>query len=632
MKRLTENTETVFFLSSKIKILPIQHGSGDIAQEIREILLSTQIDCLAVPLPSSVETLVEEGIQRLPSISLIVLPEPHQQEGRRKSFIPVDPCQSVIMALRAAMREGIDRAYIDRDVTCFESVVFPVPDPYAVKYVSFSAFASGLMPFMPYPKPDSQRWHRITWMAFKLHELELDYSSIICLCTMEDWPWLREAYQRRSPYSAPESDVQSPFLCSVNPSHLYFALCELPFLTELFEKRRADARSDRHLSIDGIKELLLETRIRWQVKRSPNIFQEHNWVTPQLLQMYLHYVRNLALLEDRLTPDLYTLVVAAKQMAGDEYAITLLETAKSYVYQDSDESDGRWPVYNVGINQLESPDGEIAHAKNRLQGSPMTWRRISLKPPPSQSKKKQWAYRWNPYGQCSWPPEDDRIEGFTAHVREQARAVLGADLARVDKFTTSIRDGIDLRETLRHWHPKNGKEIREIYVKDIPPSRGTVEIVVFLFEVPADPKKFSWQATWYAEHENESTLSFFATPFLENMTGPGIGQSLYGGTLFLFPPRPIPNIWEDPRLHFAKTLEERLIAGAAAHSLSPYFTVVSPGPPRLQWKRIAGKFQRKLIPIPLSRFSGQTIARLRQFHVLNGHDIRGFASKFIRDF
>jgi len=536
MKRLTENTKAVLTLSPKIKILPIQHGSSDVAQEIREFLLSMHVDCLAVPLPLSVEIFAEEGIQRLPSISLIVLPEPNQQEECRQSFIPVDPCQAVIMALRVAMGEGIDRAYIDRDVHVYESVAFPIPDPYAVKHVSYSAFASGLMPFMPYPKPDSQRWHRITWMAFKLHELELEYSSIICLCTMEDWPWLREAYQRRSPYSAPDLGVPSPFLCSVNPSHLYFALCELPFFTELFEKRRSAAQSDQHLSLDGIKELLVETRIRWQMKRSPILFQERNWVTPQLLQMYLQYVRNLALLENRLTPDLYSLVVAAKQMAGDDYAITLLETAKSYVYQDFDENYGRLPVYNVGINQLESPDGEIAHAKNRLQCSLKAWRTISLQPSPPQRKKKQWAYRWNPNGQCSWPPEDNRIEGFTAHVRDQANAALGEDLARVDKFTTSFNDGIDLRETLRHWRPQGGKKIREIFVKDIPPSRGTVEIVVFLFEVPANPKKFSWQTTWYAEHENESTLSFFATPFLENMTGPGIGQSLYGGALFLFPP------------------------------------------------------------------------------------------------
>jgi len=581
-------------------------------------------------LPPSVESLVEQGMDRLPHISLVVLPEPDQNDCPTCSYIPIDPCQPVIMALRAARSEGVDRAFLDRDVTIYEPLSFPSPDPYALKQISLPTFAGAMLPFMPYPKPESQRWERIKWMAFKLHELELEYSSIVCVCPIEDWPWLRDAYQRRWPYTRPEPLNDNPFLCSVGPATLYFALCELPFLTELFERRRVEARSDAHLSIDGIKELLIETRTRWMAKRSPTLAQEANWVTPQLLQMFLQYVRNLALLEHRLTPDLYTLVLAAKQMAGDEFAITLLETAKTYVFQEEEVSGIGLPTCGVGIDQVESPEGRIALAKNRLQGAAIAWRSLSLKPTPTPQKKQQWAYRWDPFGQCSWPPEDDRIEGFTAHVREQARAVLGADLARVDKFTTSIRDGIDMRETLRHWNPEQGRSIGDIYVKDVPPSRGNVEIVVFLFELPADPAKFSWQATWYAEHAQESTLCFFATPFLENMIGPGIGQSQYGGTFFQFPPRPIPNVWADPRLAFARSLEDRLIAGAALHSQEKHIAVVSPIPPLARWKKIARTFDRKLIPIPLSRFSGQTVSRLRQFHVLNGHEIRSFASQFIQ--
>lgn len=630
MKQLSPTAESLLELSSGIRILPIRHASSDVAQEVRELLLSKQADCLAVGLPPSVEVLVEEGIERLPLISLVVLQEPDQKDRATCSYIPIDPCQPVIMALRVAMGEGIDRAYLDRDVTMFESLSIPFPDPYALKQIPLPMFAGAMLPFMPYPKPGSQRWERIKWMAFKLHELELDYSAIVCLCPIEDWPWLRDAYQQRWAYTLPEPLAQTPFLCSPEPSTLYFALCELPFLTELFEHRRLDAQSDEHLSLDGIKELLLESRTRWLAKRSPSRAQEENWITPQLLQMFLQYVRNLALLEHRLTPDLYSLVLAAKQMAGDEFAITLLETAKTYAFHDVDSFGFGLPTYGVGIEQLESPDGQVSRAKNRLQGAAAVWRSLSLKPKATRQKKQDWAYRWNPFGQCSWPPEDDRIEGFTAHVREQAKAVLGADLAQVDKFTTSIRDGIDMRETLRHWNPKKGHKLGDIYVKDIPPSRGNVEIVVFLFEVPPDPEKFSWRATWYAEHHQESTLCFYATPFLENMIGPGIGQSLYGGTFFQFPPRPLPNVWDDPRLDFAQSLDDRLIAGAAMHSQEKHIAVVSPIPPLARWKQIARKFDRKLIPIPLSRFSGQTISRLRQFHVLNGHDIRSFASQFIQ--
>src|SRR5439155_9264967 len=84
-------------------------------------------------------------------------------------------------------------------------------------------------------------------------------------------------------------------------------------------------RTDKHLSIDGVKELLLETRTRWTAER-----KEYTWMTLTGLQIFLQYVRNLALLDHRLTPDLYTLVTAAKQIGGDQFAVTLIETAKDY--------------------------------------------------------------------------------------------------------------------------------------------------------------------------------------------------------------------------------------------------------------------------------------------------------------
>ena len=624
------STEAVFQLSSRVRLVPIRHGSADVSQTIRDLWLSQRFDCVGLPLPVSVTRPVEEGVNLLPVISLVLMPEPDGEHGPQRSYISIDPCQPVIAAIRMAMEEGIDRAYLDRETAVYEPTEYPAADPYALKHVSLASFSGASLPFLPYPKPRSQRWKRITWMAFKLHELELDYQSILCLCSIEDWPWLRDAYRRSWPYEPAERLTERPTLSLVEPNTLYFILCELPYLTGLFERRRATARSDAHLSIDGIKELLLESRSRWLATRPTHVRQECNWVTPQLLQMYLQYVRNLALLERRLTPDLFTLALAAKQFAGDDFAVTLLETAKDYAYRPDESLRASLSSCSVGRGLLKSSDGRVTKGKNRLSCTPVSWRTLSLNPRPEHRRRRQWAYRWNPFGQCSWPPEDNRIEAFTAHVREQSKALLGSDLAHVDKFTTSIRDGIDMRETLRRWNPSQGRKVTDIYVKNVPPARGNVEIVVFLFEVPADPTKFSWQATWYAEHAQESTLCFYATPFLENMLGPGIGRSQYGGMLFLFPPRPIPDIWKDARLDFAQTLERRLLAAAAFHSLERYVTLVSPVPPLADWKHIAGRFGRKFIPIPLSRFSGQTVARLRRFAVLNDRQIRSFAGQFIQ--
>ncbi|MDX1412175.1 MAG: hypothetical protein R3351_08460, partial [Nitrospirales bacterium] len=96
-------------------MVPIRHGSGDIAQEVRETILGHRIDCLAVPLPPSIEETVEQGIVQLPFISVVMVPEPNQDDTLRHSFIPIDPCQAVIMGVRVAIGEGMARAYIDRE-------------------------------------------------------------------------------------------------------------------------------------------------------------------------------------------------------------------------------------------------------------------------------------------------------------------------------------------------------------------------------------------------------------------------------------------------------------------------------------------------------------------------------------
>ena len=101
--------------------------------------------------------------------------------------------------------------------------------------------------------------------------------------------------------------------------------------------------------------------------------------------------------------------------------------------------------------------------------------------------------------------------------------------------------------------------------------------------------------------------------------------------MMIYPPRPIINIWQDPRLHMGETLEEKLLEAAFLHSREKHVTVVSPGPPTMTWRKMARKYQKRIIHIPMKRFSNQTIEKVRRFHVLNGKEIRSFAQHFIQE-
>jgi hypothetical protein len=603
-------------IGKRIRVLPIIHGAGDFAVRVREELLSRPYDCLAVPLPPSFQESVEDAVTRLPEISVVVQ---RDVDGDGFSYVPIDPCQGVIAALRTAMGERLPRAFIDRETPHFEPNTAVFPDPYALKHVSAAGFAAAVLPAIPPPAP-GQHAERIAWMARELCRLEKRRKAILFICSLLDWPWIRQAYLRRQPIEEAEPFFTPLQTFGVDPRTLIFLLGELPFVTGLYERGRSELTADDNLSVDGVKEMVLQARDGLK-ETLPRVAGR---ITPQLLSVYFRYVRNLSLVDRRLTPDLYTLVVAAQQTAGDDFALAVAETARLYPHAPASMDDDS-PLLRMGIGEADVPGWGVSPMVCRLPGQTLSWRTCELRPRPAERDRKRWQQRWNPHGQCSWPPEDERIESFQQHVRDQALAVLGADLARSEKFTTSFLDGLDIRETLRNWHTG------DLYVKILPPTRGSIEVVVFLFDVPADPRRYVFRATWFAEHAEESTLAYYATDPLQNLVGPGIGQAEYGGAMFLFPPRPIADIWTDGRLDFADTLEERLLGAALLHSQERHVALVSPKPPPASWRRLAKRFGRKLLHLPLKRFNGQLLERLRMFHVLNGKHVRSYAAEFIRD-
>ena len=79
MRPLSDAAKTVLRLSPRIEVLPILHGSGDVAQEVRETLIGRPFDCVAVPLPPSFESAVESAVSYLPHLSLVAVPELRQR-------------------------------------------------------------------------------------------------------------------------------------------------------------------------------------------------------------------------------------------------------------------------------------------------------------------------------------------------------------------------------------------------------------------------------------------------------------------------------------------------------------------------------------------------------------------------
>src|SRR5262249_46614872 len=156
-------------IGPRVGVLPIIHGSGDCAIRVREELLARPYDCLAVPLPPSFQEAVEEAVEGLPAITAVLQEESPEEGGF--SYVPIDPCQGGMAAIRAAIGERIERAFIDLETPRFEAHHAAFPDPYALKRVSPESFASAVLPGIPPPRP-GQHADRVAWMAARLRELE----------------------------------------------------------------------------------------------------------------------------------------------------------------------------------------------------------------------------------------------------------------------------------------------------------------------------------------------------------------------------------------------------------------------------------------------------------------------------
>ncbi len=630
-------------IGPRVTALPIVHGRGDFAWEVRRLMMQHQFDCVAVPLPSSFQASVESAILRLPVPSVVFQreaidysqpwePDQDSKDENEKdfgnnepgaSFVPIDPCQGVIAAIRTAMGDHIPRRFIDLETSSYRPHARALPDAYALKTLPIEKFAAAVVPHIG-PSDDPQWRNRIDFMAWQLKQLSVDFEKILFVPSLLDWPWIRQAFHNRD-LKCPENElVEKTRTYQINKDTLYFALGELPFITGLYENARRELENDDNVSIDGVKELLIEGREAYE----DDYKSRARKITPKLLSQCLKYIRNLTLIDNCFTPQLGTIVTAAQQVAGDGYALHVLEKSKQYPFT----ADLELPEVRMSLHQAafasdefdETDQDDILNITNRLPGPPVVLSQLELIPRPNEDQQKDWKQKWDPFSQCSWPPEDQLIENFRQTVFDRAQEAMGVDLIHTEKFTTSIKDGIDIRDTVRHWYDG------EIYVKVLPPTQGKLDCAVMLFDSPADPRDYPWRTTWFAEHKNESTLAFFATDFTQQPVGPGICLGTYGGALFLYPPVGIPDIWHDPRLDFATTMEERLLGAACLHSQCPHVALLSAAQPGHAWRKLAKKFNKKWVHLPLSRFSDSTIQQLRMVHVLNGKEIRSYASDFIR--
>lgn len=604
--------EPFFLQKGHLFAVPVIHYNMEMAAQVKAAFDTLKPDCVAVELPETMQLKMLHAASRLPDISIVL----SYDKEHDPLYILCEPCDPIFEALRSASEAHVDAYCIDLDVDLYPDVREAIPDPYAIQRLGLKRYyemyeqTAGKNGARKVPLDKE----RETYMARRLKELSLRYDRVLFIGGMAHVDSILKLFDQRSFPDFHHADREVVEICTLTAESCRDVLAEWGYLSSHYEKAREQIVQNGPPDRQKIIYQLYREASENYHKNTGNEFPGYH------LRNIMKFVRNYALIGGQLMPDLYKILTSAKGCVDPNYAYEVWELATTYPY-----------FRNVdGLPELDLSIEDIwGHSKTIRFHLKEKGRKNSASP---RLRKDRSAYRFrppSPFTICSYPPEDIAIENFGDFLKKKGSQILTEEGARTIPFSTSIEDGVDTKETIRHWHEK------KLYVKTRgrPPSGVGSICVIFDEDKPEEGKaykeKYAWRTTWLGEHQQESDMAFYATPLTQNIVGPGISRCEYGGFMMSYPPRRMNNVWTDPDYEECRTKAEVLLMAAIDYAVKPVIVYVASSPPRSILKSFARRFGKKIVYLPIGQLSPITLNKLRAFHVLDGHDKRDIADEYI---
>jgi hypothetical protein len=589
-----------------LTLLPTLHQSLECAVLARRAFFAVRPTTVAIELPQSLEAAFRRALARLPVLSVLLYPD-----GDELVYLLIEPHEPMVEAARLAMENGAKLALVDRDDGTYPLRRERAPDTYAITKTGPAPYLSALLDAFP-AGDDTADLLRDRTMAYHLDRLVSAGERVL---------WVGGVAHVNGILRALGEPLAQPFgrtaregvrIAALAPESSREVMSEIPFVAASYEAARSagrafefDAETDTQRVLDR---LLLAAAETYEKERKGE-------VSRRALGVMRTFSRNLALVEGVLTAGFYELVCAARGAVDDDFAWYVFDLGATWPHQDASHS---LPEVTLSGEDLFL-EGKRVRFRRRFPGKAS--RPLPLRARPKERRPGDWrTQRFGP-GICSHPPEDVVIERYGNHLRKKAERVLSEETRRVEAMTTSLLDGVDMKETLRRFH--EGR----LFVYEERKVRGGVGSVVVVFDEDADA--YPWRTTWLGEHGQESDMAFYATPMGRELDGPGISRCTYGAFLMTMPPGRLADVWTDPDYDFAETPAETLLLAALDYAIEPRVVYAAKKPPRAALKRLASRMGRKIVYLPLGSLSSITARKLRTFHVLADRSVRSYAKDYI---
>jgi len=641
-----------------VHAIPILHYRLEFACLVRQAVERLSPDCIAIELPATLEVPFLRGVTRLPEVSVLMYDvKPAKGEGRTISLL-IEPADPLVEGARLALTNNIPLALVDVDLDDYPCHEEAVPDSYAVQRIGLkSYYAEFVRATADAPQCRGDR-RREQGMAWRLQQLSAKHERVLFVCGMAHLERVKELFAR--PQTAPLEKVRrdNVRLMNLHPDSCREVLGEFPFLSAVYELRRSPlppepvvkekglrkSYSAFELIRGGKKQVPEEEILKESVLRSAHHVGDGASIDRQRLQLrlfheaarhyrqetgepvhiwqkraFFKYARNYALTAGYLLPDLFQLLSTARACVDDNFAYAYWRLATFYP----------WQRETSGIPTIRLTPEELWGGSRRIRFRPRQKRdakglsHLKFLQRKREQRPGEWLKGFDDPSICSYPPEDLLIEDYGRFLKKKGAKQLSEEQSRVEPFTASILDGIDMRETIRNLH--EGK----IYVRENQRVKGGVGGVVVIFDEDRQGERFPYRMTWLGEHEQESDMAFYATPPADNIVGPGISRCEYGGFLLSYPPRRMDDVWHDQDYSFARTKSELLLLAALDYSPERNVVFVAARPPRSYFKQIAARLGKKIVYFPLGSLSPVTLKKIRVLHILAGHAKREIAKDYV---
>jgi hypothetical protein len=596
-----------------ISYFPVVPGRLEFAWRLRRYLLERRPSVVAVELPSSLEGLYRKALERLPQMSVILIPE-DDLDGHeaRATYIPVEPADPFVEAMRTALELGAEIVFLEPPRHDKPHFGDSYPEPYAVEIIGPRAYIEA---YRVYPQPRSPELDsHAAAMAWKLQGGDPlgAICAVVSLNTLD--PLLDAMEVPQDPPPAPRTRLfQRAELCNLHPDCLAEVTSEAPYYQELYESNR----------VEGLAEFRFD-RPRWQLQLLREAEKEYAINTGETMQAWQRitlakFSRNLATLDGHLIPSIYDLTLAARSIVDDNYAYEVWQIANRFGEQQTEVP---------GMETLNLSGDEVwlrtrkLRIRRRLPRMKQRLMPSGLKARKRETFKGEWARQTDGQSICSYPPEDLVIENYGRFLKRCAKSKLSEERARVEPFLSSTLDGIDLRETIRNW------QAGKLYVRELGKFSGEVGALIVIFDEDRQDR-YRYLTTWLGEHQNESDMAFYSTHPFDHLIGPGIGRAEYGGLLMTLPPRRLYDVWSDPDYETAETKAERLLMAGLDYSIERNVVYIAAKPPRSLFRHLAAKVNRKIIYIPLGQLSPAKLKKIRVVHVLDSYQRRVEAKQYL---